>query len=196
MAIVLLIFAMVLCISGFELFSGTRNDGLCWVLLIGAVLCVVTLVVVSFAIISRRWRTALVCVAASAAGASWVIMSFAPGGDRIIARARAADGTDMCMIQKFTGDWGEPYRVSFYYRRRGSDWGWFYYEHEDTRWWFGNLRLTGDGKRVEVRRFVSPVAYFDLQTEAFTIVRINRTLTGAQRWMPSGWEPEDEVARR
>jgi hypothetical protein len=194
MATVLLILAMVLCISGFELFAGTRNDRFCWVLLVGAVLCVVALVIVSLGIISRRWRTALVCFTAATAGASWVIMSFAPGGDRIIARARAADGTDVCIVQRFTT--GDFYRVGFYYRRRGSDWGWFYYEHEDTRWWFGSLRLTGDGKRVEVRRFVSPVAYFDLQTEAFTLVRANRTLIGAQHWMPPGWQPEKEVAGR
>jgi hypothetical protein len=196
MATVLLIFAMVLCITGFELSSGTRNEGVCWVLLMGAVLCIVALVVVSLVIINRRWRTALVCLAAAATGGSWVIMSFAPGGGRIIARASAPDGTDVCIIQQFTGDWAEPYRVSFYYRRKEGQWGWFYYEHEDTRWWFGSLRLSADGKRAEVRRFVSPVAYFDLQTEAFTLVRLNRTLTGAQRWMPPGWQPEDEVARR
>src|SRR5215204_367868 len=164
-------------------------------LLMGAAMCVVTLVIVSILNMSRGWRRALAVLAAAAIGASWVVMSFAPGGDRIIARASAADGTEMCIIQRFTGEWAEPYRVSSYYRREGGEWGWFYYEHEDTRWWFGSLRLTGDGKRVEVRRFVTPVAYFDLEKEAFTIVRRDRTLKGPQRWMPPGWQPEGEVAR-
>lgn len=102
----------------------------------------------------------------------------------------------MCILQNFTGTWTEPYRVGFYYRRPGEPWGWFYYEHEDLRWWFGSIKLTTDRKRAEIRRFVSPVAHFDPEKEAFTIVRVNRTIVQAQRWMPQGWQPEDELARR
>jgi hypothetical protein len=40
------------------------------------------------------------------------------------------------------------------------------------------------------------VAYFDPEKEAFTIVRWNRTIVQAQRWMAMGWDPKDELARR
>jgi hypothetical protein len=196
MTTILTTVSMLLCITAFELFVGTNREGYCWALLIGTVVCVVTLAIVSLVTIGRRLRAALLGLGAAAIGASWVVMAFSPGGDRIIARPTAPDGTEMCILQSFTGDWTEPYRVSFCYRRPGQPWGWFYYEHEDTRWWFGSIKLTTDGKRAEIRRFVSPVAYFDPAKEAFTIVRWNRTIVQAQRWMPAGWDPKDELARR
>jgi len=190
MAIVLIVGSMLLCMAGFELFDG------CWLFLPGAVICIVGLSVISLVMIRHRWRMAMLGLSAAAVGAFWIVMAFAPGGDRIIGRTKAPDGTEMCMVQKFSGHWAEPYRVSFYYRRPGQDWGWFYYEHEDTRWWFGTIRLSADGKQAEIRRCVSPVAYFHLPNEAFTIVRWNRTIEGAQHRMPPGWEPEDELGRR
>jgi hypothetical protein len=196
MTTVLTMVAMLLCITACELFAGTRREGYCWVLLIGTVVCVATLTIASLVALGRRRRRAFLGLGAATGGAWWIVMSFSPGGDRIIARTTAPDGIEMCILQSFTGEWAEPYRVSFYYRRPGQPWGWFYYEHEDMRWWFGSINLTTDGRRAEILRFVSPVAHFDLQKEAFTIVRINRRIVQAQRWMPAGWEPENELARR
>lgn len=196
MTTVLTMVSMLLCITAFELFAGTRREGYCWVFLFGTAACVVTLLAVSFVIIGRRWRTALLGLGAAGMGALWIVMSFSPGGDRIIARATTPDGTEMCMLQRFSGEWTEPYRASFYYRRPGEQWGLFYYEHEDLRWWFGSIKVEADGKRAEIRRFVSPVAHFEVQREAFTIVRFNRTIVQAQRWLPAGWEPENELTQR
>ena len=67
---------------------------------------------------------------------------FLPLPPSIIARTRAPDGTELCLTQKYD----DFYQVSFYYRRTGQPWGWFYYDHEDTRWWRGSIALCADGR--------------------------------------------------
>src|SRR5207249_2819322 len=54
-------------------------------------------------------------------------------GPRVVARAVAPDGTEMCIVQKC--NWGgEPFTTSFYYRKPGGPWGWFYYDQQDRYW--------------------------------------------------------------
>src|SRR5438477_6684127 len=54
-------------------------------------------------------------------------------GPRVVARAVAPDGTEMCIVQKCNWS-GEPFTTSFYYRKPGGPWGWFYYDHQDWYW--------------------------------------------------------------
>src|SRR6266536_3702370 len=54
-------------------------------------------------------------------------------GPRVVARAVAPDGTEMCVIQKCNWN-GEPFTTSFYYRKPAGQWGWFYYDHQDWYW--------------------------------------------------------------
>jgi hypothetical protein len=105
MTTVLATVAMLLCITAFELFAGTHREGYCWVFLIGTVVCVATLTIASLVAIGPRRRSAFLGLGAAAGGAWWIVMSFSPGGDRIIARATAPDGTEMCILQSFTGEW-------------------------------------------------------------------------------------------
>jgi hypothetical protein len=113
-----------------------------------------------------------------------------PGGSGIIARATALDGTEMCIVQKYNA-LPEPYTVSFYYRRPGQHWGWFYYDHQDNRWESAAIKLIEGEKIAVVLRGTKEVARFDIASESFRILGSNRALSPAQEWMPDGWKPED-----
>ena len=184
--------AVILFMGAFEYDAGTGMEAGCWMFLLSALAAIICTGVLSLHCLRRKRRIGVLGLAVTVFGGCWLVLSFAPGGNRVIARTLAPDGTEMCLIQRWEG---EPYRVSFYYRRPGQQWGWFYYEHEDTRWWLGSIRLSADGKRAEIRRFISPVAYFDIPTESFTLVRWSRTLSPAQQWMAPGWKPEAELSR-
>ncbi len=122
-----------------------------------------------------------------------LLRGYLPGGDGVIARAIAPDGTEMCIVQTFN-DPVEPYTVSFYYRKPGKQWGWFYYDHEDTRWFSGTIELDDGGNLAHVKRNGKEVARFDVSTEGFTIISWNRTNGPTQTWMPKGWKPEDALS--
>ncbi|MEJ0088629.1 MAG: hypothetical protein WDM80_02600 [Limisphaerales bacterium] len=123
----------------------------------------------------------------------FIVRGFLPGGDGIIARINAPDGTEMCVIQTYNGITGEPYTVGFYYHKPGKPWGWFYYEHEDTRWFSGKITLNENGKLAHILCENEEVAKFEIPTESFTISRWKRTVSPAQEWMPEGWKPEDAL---
>lgn len=190
------VIALVLSVGGVELLAGTRMEAACPVFLLAVMACIVALIPLSLAAVVRRRRAGFAGFSAAVFGCVWFILSFGPGGDRVISRTTTSDGTDMCVIQQFTGHWGESYQVGFYYRRPGQQWGSFYYDHEDTRWWLGSIRVAADGKRATIRRFLLPVAYFDIPTESFTSVRSSRTFSPAHTWMPPDWTPESELSRR
>ena len=177
-------------LAGFEIFFGSVQE---WVsgralqmMLLGVLIAVFSSVI----LLVRRDGHGFVGLGAAAAAITWVVVFFVspPGG--IVARATAPDGTEMYVIET---PGGETRQTGFYYRRPGQRWGWFYYEHEDSRWWLGRIRVSSGGTRAVLYRLFLPVAYFDISTERFTIVRWNRTLGPAQRWMPEGWSPEKAV---
>ena len=114
-----------------------------------------------------------------------------PGGDGVVDHVTAPDGTEMMITQTHNG---EPYSVGFYARKAGGGWGWFYYEHEDTRWLRGlrHIRLSDDNRTATIYRLLWPVATFDLEHEIFTLLRWGRS-TKVQQLMPGDWIPE--VAR-
>ena len=127
-------------------------------------------------------------------GVCTLVYGFLPGKDVIIARAIAPDGTDLCVVHK-SNHTAEPYTIGFYFKRPGHTWGWFYYEHEDTRWFRGSIKLDDKGTTAFIKRGWRTVATFDLATEAFTIKRWHRTIYGAQDWMPADWTPEQEIKK-
>lgn len=115
-----------------------------------------------------------------------------PGKDVIIARATTPDGVDLCVTHKSNYSI-EPYTVSFYFKRPNQPWGWFYYEHEDTRWFRGSIELNDEGTMAFIKRGRSVVATFDLTTDSFTIKRTNGTTQRAPKWMPEAWTPEQAI---
>jgi len=175
---------------GLEVFAGTRLEILTnysfRLFLVGILVAVISSVV----LLIRRQRAGIVVLGAAAVAILGIIVFFTAGGRDIVARLTAPDGTEMCVIET---PGGESHQTGFYYRRPGQRWGWFYYEHEDSHWWVGRIHLSPEGTRAGLYRLFLPVAYFDIPTERFTIVRWGRTLGPAQRWMPEGWTPEDAL---
>lgn len=109
-------------------------------------------------------------------------------GPRIVSRATAPDGTEMCIVQRF--NWGaEPFTTSFVYRRPGGAWGRFYFDHQDDYWSSGEVALDTNRGVAIFYRGHAPAVTFDWANERYTLHRLNRTETGAQWKMPAGWNP-------
>jgi hypothetical protein len=182
-------------LTGLEVFAGSARESLS--MMFGSIMLSAGVVTAFFSLTlsSERCRIGFVGIGLPLFAVAWLVVSFTVGGRGIVALAVAPDGTEMCVIET---PGGETHQTGFYYRRPGQPWGWFYYEHEDSHWWAGRIRVSDDGKRAVVYRSFLPVAYFDLPTERFTIVRWNRALAPAQRWMPKDWRPEHaaKFARR
>jgi hypothetical protein len=109
-------------------------------------------------------------------------------GPRVIGRAVAPDGTEMCIVQKC--NWSaEPFTTSFLYRTPKGQWGWFYFDHQDWYWSSSRAVLDTNAHKAVFYRGHSPAVTFDWTTETYTLHRWNRTMTGAQQQMPAGWSP-------
>jgi hypothetical protein len=181
---------IVLGLLGFEIFFGSSKE---WIserslqlVLLGILVAGISSLIL---LIKRDW-CGLLGLSAAAVAILWLPFFFTFGPHGIVSRITAPDGTQMCVIET---PGGETRQTGFYYRRPGQRWGWFYYEHEDSHWWFGRIRLNGDGTQAILYRLFLPVARFDIPKERFTIIRWRRTLSPAQRWMPVAWKPEDAL---
>ncbi len=113
-------------------------------------------------------------------------------GPRVVARALAPDGTEMCVVQQC--NWSaEPFTTSFVYRRPGGTWGRFYFDHQDDYWRSSRVSLDTNGRVAVFYRGSSPAVTFAWATETYTMHRWSRTMTGAQWQLPAGWTPELSV---
>jgi len=109
-------------------------------------------------------------------------------GPRTIASAVAPDGTEMRLVQRCNWS-GEPFTTSFFIRKPGTPWGWFYYDHQDDYWNSARVQLdTNAGRAVFLRGNVRAVT-FEWTNEVYTLHRWNRTMTGAQSRLPVGRSP-------
>lgn len=111
---------------------------------------------------------------------------------RVIARAVTPDGTELCIVQEC--NWSmEPFTTSFVYHKPGTEWRWFYYDHQDIYW--GSARATIDtNAHVAIfYRDSSPAVTFHWDSEIYILHRWSRTLTNALCQMASGWTPQMSV---
>ena len=114
---------------------------------------------------------------------------------RVVGRAVAPDGTEMCIVQEC--NWSsEPFTTSFVYRRPSGQWRRFYFDHQDVYWSISRATLDTNAQRAVFYRGNSPAVTFAWTTETYTMHRWNRTMTGGQWQMPAGWSPEMPVYRR
>ena len=122
-------------------------------------------------------------------GAAWFLSrTLSP---RVIARAVAPDGTEMCILQRF--NWSaEPFTTKFFFRKPGSSWGAFYFDHQDDYWSDSRVVINPVTSVAVFYRGNSPAVTFDPATETYTLHRRNQTTVGAQWQMPAGWSPEAE----
>ena len=114
---------------------------------------------------------------------------------RIIGRAISPDGVEMCIIQECNWDF-ELFTTSFLYRRPGTEWGWFYYDHQDGYWRTSRVSLDTNAKIAVFYRGRSPTITFDWGSDTFTLHRWSRTLTGVQSRLPADWSPQTSVFTR
>ncbi|HIJ65448.1 MAG TPA: hypothetical protein HPP77_05795 [Candidatus Hydrogenedentes bacterium] len=122
-------------------------------------------------------------------GACLLLFPWHISSPRVIARAVAPNGIELCVVQEC--NWStEPFTTSVLYRKPGGAWGWFYYDHEDLYWRKGHTEIDPQQKRITVFRGGKATASFEWETE--TLVRYwpdvpPRKIRGAQKWMPPGW---------
>jgi hypothetical protein len=108
-------------------------------------------------------------------------------GPRVVGRAVAPDGTEMCIVQRC--NWcGEPFTTSFYIRKPGRGWGWFYFDHEDWYWGKSRVYLDTNNTIATFYRGKSAAIRFDWSTETYWRGQ-NAWATGAQSYMVPGQNP-------
>lgn len=185
---------LVLYVLLFEFSAGTRWAAFPRILLYVFPLAIVVVGLATVRSLLRRERGAWFGLGAVAFSGVWWVLSCGPGGSGVISQAVASDGTEMCLVQGYSGNRWRPYRTSLYCRRPGQNWGWFYYDHEDTRWWHGSIKLQEGGTQATIRRLLRPVAHYDLGTESLTLARWGRSIASAQQRMKPGWEPAEHCS--
>jgi len=110
---------------------------------------------------------------------------------RIVLHAVTPDGTEICVFQRFTGT-TEPFETSFYSKKPGANWGWFYYDHQDLPWLSGRIQLDTTNKTATIFRGSKAVARYDWSKDTFTHFQ-RGTTTEPQ---PSTWTPQTMAAVR
>jgi hypothetical protein len=132
----------------------------------------------------------IVSVAAIACGGLFFHHISAP---RVVGRAMAPDGTEMCIVQQC--NWSaEPFTTSFVYRRPGGNWGRFYFDHQDGYWGSSRAVLDTNRRLAVFYRGSSPAVTFAWATRTYTLHRWNRVDTNPTQ-MPAGWSPQVSVYR-
>jgi hypothetical protein len=110
---------------------------------------------------------------------------------RVITYAVTSDGTEFCVLQTCNWSPAEPFTTSAYYRKPDGNWGWFYYDHEDSYWGHARADIDNATKRISILRDGKLTATFDWEPSRFRLLRADfpeRDVVGAQKWMPSGWD--------
>jgi hypothetical protein len=185
--------ALLFYVLLFEFLAGTRWTGFPRILLYIFPVAVVLVGLAAARSLLRRERSRWFSVGTVAFSAVWLVLSCGPGGSGVISQVAAPDGTEMCLVQGYSGKCWKPYRTSFYCRRPGQNWSWFYYDHKDTRWWHGSIKFQENGTRATIRRLLRPVAYFDLPTESLSLVRWSQGIVDSRRMEP-GWKPAEHCS--
>src|SRR5207237_5316103 len=105
---------------------------------------------------------------------------------RLVFFFKATTANEMCIVQQC--NWSaEPFTTSFVYRKPGSRWGWFYFDHQDLYWDHSRASIDTNLGVAVFYRGNSPAVTFVWGTEIYTMHRWSRTLTGAQELLPAGW---------
>ncbi len=136
----------------------------------------------------RNLTRLILILAAFAVAAAGVWLVWHIGGQRMIARAVAPDGTEMCLVQRCNWN-AEPFTTGFVVRKAGGAWGWFYYDHQDNYWSTSRVVLDTNAGVAIFYRGPAPAVTYDWNTEVYLLHRWQRTMTGAQGRMPPGWSP-------
>jgi hypothetical protein len=109
---------------------------------------------------------------------------------RVLGRAVAPDGTEMCLVQRCNWE-VEPFTTMFVYRKGSGRWQAFYYDHQDIYWRRSRVEMDTNACKAIFFRGSSKAATFDWRTQTFVLHRFeNGTIYGSQWEMPQGWSPD------
>jgi len=135
----------------------------------------------------------------------WIVLSIALAGlipvmvlfyrfvsPRILARAVSPDGVEMCLVQDFNWDGGEPFTTSFVFRKPGRPWGRFYAGHQDSYFVTAQVSLETNARVATFHVRTNPFVKFAWDSEAYWLKQ-GGPITGAQWQLPSGWSPGQSV---
>ena len=122
----------------------------------------------------------------------WLVLEICRGTrPRVVGRAVALDGTEMCVVQQFNWN-AEPFTTSFVYRKPSGEWGRFYYDHQDNFWSRSRAVLDPATQTAVFYRDGKPAVTFAWTTATYTLHRWHRVETGAIP-LPAGWTPTQSV---
>ena len=117
-----------------------------------------------------------------------IFLLWSISGRRIVGRAVAPDGTEMCIVQQF----GLETQTSFVFRKPGRPWNWFYYDHQDDYWAKSRVELNTNSGVAVFYRENSAAVTFDWWNEIYTLHRIGRVVTNSQPQIPQ-WVPKSRA---
>ena len=110
-------------------------------------------------------------------------------GPRVVGQAVSPEGVEMCVVQRYNWS-GEPFTTSFVFRKPGKNWGWFYFNHQDSYWGNSRVVMNPSNQTAVFYRGTAPAVTFDWASETYTLHRRNQIVTGAQNRLPAGWSPK------
>ena len=152
---------------------------------------------IGFVAARRRGRRTLAAVLGilsvlALAGYARIGYAMLPLGDKRVAEFRTASGAEF-VVHQICNYSAEPYTTRFYYRLSPSNrWYAFYMDHEDTRWFSGQIDFDEQRQEAVVRRGKEIVASFDANALAFT----RGTYTTTQCWsLAHSANPGDEIKK-
>jgi len=111
-------------------------------------------------------------------------------GTRAIVDKMLPDGTRFIVTQKCNWS-GEPFTTACYYKKPGSPWGRYYYDHQDLYWNHAPTFVDQETKQLTVFRDDKATVTFNWETETCILWRFKppRRFLGPQDLKPVGWEP-------
>lgn len=116
------------------------------------------------------------------------------GAARVVGRAVAPDGTEMCLVQEC--NWSpELFTTAFVYRKPAGPWIRHYYDHQDRYWGRSRVSIDTNAQQAIFYRGGSAAVSFNWASETYVLHRWNRTETSRQWQMPVGWTPGMSLTR-
>ncbi len=110
-------------------------------------------------------------------------------GTRVIARAIAPDGSELCLIQRWNGFDDPFFGTTFACKKPGTNWQTYYYHHEDSYWGHASIVIDTNARLARIARGSSPAITYSWPDEVYTSYRRGKGVRSGTM-MPAGWSPE------
>ncbi len=147
----------------------------------------------------RRWILFSLLLLICIGGPAYIVLFMIhPFGERdrlrIIASAKASDGTEIKLTQARNQGWAEPYTVSLWVRPAGRNWRWYYVDHQDSWWRTGKISINTEQTKAKIIKGGKDlIAELDLPQLSLKLA------DGTERancWMSENWECTEDAEYR